>query len=236
MVKFMRYSKIFRLYEVIQPYLQYSLHVENKLPAEKIAVIAPHPDDEAIACGGTIYKHTQSGGRADIIFCTSDGEPRDSEAVAASKILGCENKIELKYPVESLEKQEDFHLKLINIFEENDPEIVFVPFIIDNHTDHRAVNKALIKISKIKKFNFMIYAYPVWLPLYPNILIDISSVWEQKKRAIECYKSQLATRDYIKMSRSFGQYWAAVKGRGIDAAEVFFKASFNEYITIAKKI
>jgi LmbE family N-acetylglucosaminyl deacetylase len=138
--------------------------------------------------------------------------------------------------VESLQGNNKFPESLSRALDETKPEIVFVPFWIDNHTDHRAVNTALAALSKKKRYQFLIYAYPVWFPLYPNVLSDISNEWEAKKKAISCYRSQLATRDYITMSRSLGQYWACVKGRGISVAETFFKSTVQEYVALGKKL
>ncbi len=124
----------------------------------------------------------------------------------------------------------------IEILKKANPEIVFVPFWFDNHSDHRAFNSALRKVAKKKKFKFLVYAYPVWFPVYPNVLMPIGDVWEKKKEAISFYKSQLATRDYIRMSYSLGQYWAEIKRKGLDTVESFFRASFVEYVSLGKKI
>lgn len=236
MVKFIRYNKIFRFYEFIQPHIKYSLPVEDKLPAKNALVIAPHLDDESIGCGGTIYLHTKSGGIVDVLFCTSDNETRRKEAENASKILGIRDKLFFDFPIESLDSQRSLPDKLIQLFELKKPDIVFVPFWLDNHTDHRAVNKALIAISNKKKYDFLIYSYPVWFPLYPNVLIDIGAVWQEKSKAIGCYQSQTATRDYVTMSRALSQYWARAKSNNLELVETFFRATFSEYVRLGKSI
>jgi LmbE family N-acetylglucosaminyl deacetylase len=235
MVRFIRFGKLFRLYEFIQPFLKYSLPLEDTLPGQKVLVVAPHPDDEAIGCGGTIVRHVAAGGTVETVVCTMDNE-RKKEAVAAATVLGVKNTVFLDYEIESLAHQKTLAERLLQVFTTTKPDIIFVPFWFDNHTDHRAVNDALITIAGEQKIDAMIYAYPVWFPLYPNVLVDIGPVWESKKKAIECYPSQLATRDYVAMSRSLGQYWAKVKGRGLDVVETFFRASFSEYVSLGKKI
>ncbi|MFH1369259.1 MAG: PIG-L deacetylase family protein [Elusimicrobiota bacterium] len=236
MVKFIRYRKIFKLYEALQPYLKYSLKLEKKLPARKALVIAPHQDDEAIGCGGTIHLHVKQGGTASVIYCTGGGDTRKKEAIAAADVLGLSDPVFMDYRDESLSARKDFARELAELLREKKPEIVFAPFHLDNHTDHRAVNEALIKAGKNKNLDFLVYAYPVWFPLYPNLLIDISGEWDSKKRAINCYRSQTETRDYVRMSHSLGQYWAAVKGRDIQVAESFFRASLKEYAKLGEKI
>jgi len=235
MVNFVRYSKLFRFYEFIQPFLKYSVPLEKELPGKRVLVIAPHPDDEAIGCAGTVYKHIKSGGTADVVYCTLDTEVRFREAIKAADVLGFSHRHFLKYPVESLAKQKAFSDELYGIFKKSAPEIVFVPFWFDNHADHRALNSALRKVGKRKMFHCIVYAYPVWFPLYPNVLIEIGDVWEKKKEAISCYQSQLATRDYIRMSHSLGEFWAETKRKGLGTVESFFRASFAEYISLGKK-
>jgi len=237
MSSFMRNKTIFRFYESIAPMLKYSLHIEGRLPGDNALVLAPHADDEVIGCGGTLLRHTAAGGTARAIICTSDGPAREAEARAASRILKLSEPLFLDYPVESLEKQTGLPDELSRIFDDAKPEIVFAPFFIDNHTDHRALNRALLAACAQKKYKFLIYAYPVWLPLYPNVLIDISGgTWEQKKEAIGSYKSQIATRDYVTMSRSLAAYWATVKGHGLELAETFYRMSCREYLSLGSKL
>lgn len=236
MVRFMRYSKVFRLYEAIQPLLQYSPPVEKAFPGKKVLAIAPHPDDESVGCGGSLAAHAAAGGIVEILYCTSDGQPRDGEAQRAAGVLGASHAASLGYAVGTLESQKELPKKLAEALDERKPDVMCVPFVIDNHADHRALNLALIEAAKIRKFDMMVYAYPVWLPLYPNVLIDIGGTWEKKKEAIACYASQTATRDYAAMAGSLAQYWAAVKGRELTHAESFYRASFGEYVLLAGKI
>lgn len=235
MGRFIRYGKVFGIYELIQPYLKYSLPVEENLPAKNILVFAPHPDDESIGCGGTIYKHIQNSGDVTVVFCTSDGDVRMRESAEALKVLGVKDSVSFGFGIETLKSQSALVEKIKNVIAEKSPEIVFLPFFLDNHEDHRTINLALAKAYSSGKADFMIYSYPVWFPLYPNLIVDIGNVWENKKQAIQCYKSQLATRDYVKMSKSLGEYWAEVKGHGIKITETFFRATAKEYFSLVSK-
>ena len=230
MNRLLRFNAVFRLYEKIQPYLKYTLHVENKIPFDNALILAPHMDDEAIGCGGMLVKLKNAGGKARVLFFTKDSETRKAEAVKACGILGA-TPVFLDYAGESLsDNVAKAGLDIQKAIEEYTPGAVFVPFFLDNHVDHRALSLALLNV----KYTGMIYAYPVWSPLYPNVMIDISGEWEEKKKAIECYKSQLATRDYVKMSFSLGQYWAIAKGRNMAVAETFLRLSLIEYLKLVK--
>ncbi len=235
-MKYLRYKHLFRLFEHIQPFINYSTPMEDELPGKKVLVIAPHQDDEAIGCAGTVIKHTKAGGKAEIVFCTYDTSERMKEAEKAASIMGSKKNHFLQFPLRSLDGNKDFESKLAIVFEKAAPDIVFLPFWFDNHADHRAVSKALINIKKHINLNFMVYAYSVWSTLNPNCLVDISAQWEDKKKAIESYKTQIASRDYVKIARGLNEYWAEIKNPGMKYAEAFFRASVQEYISLGKKI
>lgn len=236
-MKYASYRSVFRMYEYIQPFLKYSLPFEEKLPGNKVLVIAPHQDDESIGCGGTLAKHTKAGGRLEIAFCTSGGEKRMYEAKDAAKTLGSRINHFLQFDIRSLYKNTNqLAERFTELFNRVRPDIIFLPFMIDNHQDHVAVSRAFVKAYKNKAIDCFIYAYSVWTTQIPNIVVDISENWEQKKQAIECYKTQLSDRDYITMASSISKYWAVVKGKNTQYCEAFFKATSSEYVSLVKKI
>ena len=236
-MKYASYRNVFRMYEYIQPFLKYSLPLEEKLPGNKVLVIAPHQDDESIGCGGTLIKHTKAGGILEVAFCTSGGETRLYEAKDAAKLLGSRRNHFLQFDIRSLYKNTnqlaDRFTELFNIV---NPDIIFLPFMVDNHQDHVAISRAFAKAYRNKEFNCLVYAYSVWTTLIPNVIVDISQQWEQKKQAIDCYKTQTATRDYVTMAESISKYWSVVKGRNTQHCEVFFKATGSEYVSLVRKI
>ena len=236
-MKYASYRNVFRMYEYVQPFLKYSLPLEEQLPGKKVLVIAPHQDDESIGCGGTLIKHTKAGGRLEIAFCTSGGEKRMYEAKDAAKLLGSRINHFLQFETRSLYKNTNqLAERFTELFNRVKPEIVFLPFMIDNHQDHVAISRAFVKAYKNRTINCLIYAYSIWTTLIPNVIFDISEQWEQKKQAIEYYKTQTATRDYVTMASSISKYWSVVKGRNTQYCEAFFKATSSEYVSLVKKI
>lgn len=235
-MKYLRYRHLFRLFEHIQPFINYSIPKEDSLPGSRVLVIAPHQDDEAIGCGGTVIKHIKSGGKAEIAFCTHENAERMRESEKAASAMGVKRSHFLQFPIRSLDGNKDFRENLRALLNKTRPEILFLPFWFDNHPDHRAVSKALMRIKSKIDSNIMIYAYSVWSPLTPNCIFDISREWEDKKKAIECYKTQTASRDYVKIAGGINRYWAEIKTPGMQYAEVFFRATLQEYTFIGKKI
>ncbi|MDR1195082.1 MAG: PIG-L family deacetylase [Endomicrobium sp.] len=235
-MKYLRYRHLFRLFEYVQPFINYSIPKEEALPGDNVLVIAPHQDDEAIGCAGTVIKHTRSGKKAEIAFCTFDSAKRMQESEQAALALGSKRNHFLQFPIRSLDGNKAFEENMAMLLKKTSPEIIFLPFWFDNHPDHRAVSKSLIKIKNKIDMNIMVYAYAVWSPLNPNCFVDISSVWEDKKAAIECYKTQTVSRNYVKIAQGLNQYWAEIKAPGTQYAETFFKATIKEYISLGKKI
>ena len=237
-MKYASYRSVFRMYEYIQPFLKYSLPFEEKLPGNRVLVIAPHQDDESIGCGGTVVKHAKAGGRVEIAFCTSGGEKRLYEAKDAAKILGSKVNYFLQFERRSLYRNTNqLAERFTALFNKIEPEIVFLPFMVDNHQDHVAISRAFVKAYKNKAVNCLVYAYSVWTTLIPNVIVDISEQWEQKKQAIDCYKTQTASRDYVTMASSISKYWSIVKGKdSTQYCEAFFKATSSEYVSLVKKI
>lgn len=236
-MNYANYRSIFKMYECIQPFLKYSLPLEEKIPADKVLAIAPHQDDESIGCGGTLIKHAKSGGSLEIVFCTSGEVERMKETKAAVKILGSKTNHFLGFEIRSLTKNvDDLSQRFVTLFDRVRPDVIFLPFMIDNHQDHIAVSKAFLKAYKKKKVDALIYAYSVWITLIPNVAVDISQEWEEKQKAIECYKTQTISRDYVTMASSISKYWSVVKGKNTQHCEAFFKLSAGQYCSLIKKV
>ncbi len=192
-----------------------------------ILVIAPHPDDEAIGCGGAVCLHTSNGDRVVVAFMTS-GEmglkhlPRDeawqireAEAEAAAGLLGIARLEFLRQPDcttdASLETTASLLAPLLGA---EQPELVYVPHAGEWHPDHRAAFPALdraLRDSEIPAPRLL--AYEVWTPLSEfDDLLDVTPVITRKLRAIRCYHSQLAQLRYDRAIRGLNQYRGNLAG------------------------
>jgi LmbE family N-acetylglucosaminyl deacetylase len=111
---------------------------------------------------------------------------------------------------------------------------VFVPFFIDSNPDNVAVSRTMVKIQNKLKFGFLVYAYFTCAVCLPNCLFDISAQWEEKKKAIGCYKSLLALKDYQKAAQGLNGYWGVTQKNSVERAELFLKATSHEYSALTK--
>lgn len=201
----------------------------------RVVVVAPHPDDEVIGCGGTVCIHTERGDRVVAVFLTS-GElglkhlPRDQawqireqEAANAATVLGLADVSFLRRP--DWRMNEDIAgaaRDLAPIIDREHPQIVYVPHANDAHPDH-AVSLAIVS-SALQQRSIeppTLLAYETWTPLaeYDRVE-DITAVMRRKMRALRCHRSQIGYFRYDRAVRGLNQYRGALAARS-GYAEVF---------------
>ncbi len=169
---------------------------------ETALVLAPHPEDEALGCGGTIVQLNAMGASSSVIFLT-DGErlygdadrclaeKRKNEGLISSKILGCGTPEFLGFPDGGLiHCMQDVCERLSSIAATKKPDIVFAPSPIDHHRDHIATARIAMKLlGDIGSFRLAFYE--VYSTLRFTHLIEITDVIEKKKKAILNYETSL---------------------------------------------
>jgi len=165
-------------------------------------ILAPHPDDEALGCAGTIIKLNSAGAVSQVAYITSGellhGEPstataaeRVGEAENASRMLGCVPPRFLGIPdgqvATNLDRVVD---SILTIIEETGPDLVLSPSPLDHHTDHIATASAAIRIHR-EHGVFSLAFYEIYSTVRFSHLVDITDVVKQKKEAISSYRTSL---------------------------------------------
>ncbi len=210
----------------------------------RITVIAPHPDDETIALGGTISRFSSNNCHVSILIVSGHLPPIYSEAEFlktqqesenAFKILKVKNHKFEKIPATYIHEKpvSQINSLISNFIRETKPDIVFIPYP-DRHIDHRTIFDASVVACRPVDNNF-----PKWVLAYetlsethwnvpgiepafvPELFIDISDYIDTKNKALMCYKSQIEGNK----SRSVEACNALAKFRGsqnnCDFAEAF---------------
>lgn len=211
-----------------------------------VLVIAPHPDDEILGCGGTIYKYAQNGNEVIVAIVTKGCEPLFSEESViqvrneckeADAFIGVKETVFMDFPAAMLEtvsryELNDAFVKLIQYYK---PEIVFLPHRGDMQIDHKmVVDAAMVALRpKYKHVVKKIMAYETlsetgWdIPntlneFIPNVYYDISNSIHYKLEALKIFSSQIAG---FPNARSLQSVEALAKYRGsmmnLNAAEAF---------------
>jgi LmbE family N-acetylglucosaminyl deacetylase len=223
--------------------------------AERVLVLAPHMDDETLGCGGTLALHARRG--ADITVCfLTDGRYGSSrlstlhgiERARAQQELMDTRKREAREALDTLGisnamiclDAEDGALRttpwaaerLGQVLQELQPELVYLPFYLEEHPDHRAASTVLVDGARGRWERFQCVGYEVWTPLFPNCLVRIDETLPVKRAAIARYQTQLADMDYMHASIGLNAHRSAgLLGARGGHAEAFHISSFADYRT-----
>ena len=187
-----------------------------------ILVVAPHPDDETLGCGGLIAMCANAQQPVSILAMTNGeashpgdqtwrhklGQIRQHEQLGALKILGICNPdiISLELPDGGLDQLSDEHRREVSAFIKacviaRNIETFFLPAIDDCHDDHQATARLLAGIVLNCPIKY-VFGYQIWPPAIRPAqvsnnemayVLDISNVLTQKTQAIQEHRSQLGT-------------------------------------------
>lgn len=185
------------------------------------AVVAAHPDDEVLGCGGTIASMAKDGWAVHVLLL-ADGEgargnsdsavpknlvaARRKAADVAGGIMGCASMTTLALPDNRLDQLE--MLDVVKIIEEfvkrHRPQTVFTHHSGDVNVDHRMVHEAVVAACRPQPGHpvrdllfFEIPSSTEWRPagslhpFVPNWYVDISSTLRIKMRALKAYHSEM---------------------------------------------
>lgn len=179
-----------------------------------VLVIAPHPDDEVLGCGGTIARLSDAGREVHVAIATTGQPPRydaasvaalREEAAAAHALLGVTRTHYLDLPAAELDRMAhaDINRAMGKLFEELDPDTVLMPFVGDIHLDHQLVFRSCLVAARPSgpRYPTRLYAYETlsetnWAAPYldpafcPNVYVDIAGTIERKLAAFRHYASQ----------------------------------------------
>jgi N-acetylglucosamine malate deacetylase 1 len=201
----------------------------------KVLVIAPHPDDESIGCGGTLCLHAKNGDRITVVYLTS-GElglkhlPRDKawltrerEAEKAARILGVSASYFLRLPDwrtgENISKAAK---QLAPLLKRAKPDLVYLPHEQEWHPDHKAALPIVrAALRGLRRPGPTLRTYEVWTPLFDYDRVeDISTVMPRKLRALQAHHSQLKEFDYARAVSGLNAFRGELAAR-CRYAEVF---------------
>jgi LmbE family N-acetylglucosaminyl deacetylase len=235
-------KKLLFLGEKIRTKILHLTHVD-KPEGSNILVLAPHPGDDVLGCGGTIILHRQYGHDVNILYLTNGekGVPgtnqnkafeiRKQEAIRASQILQVEEKNLhfLHMPDGDLINHSGSNYEFRHILEKVNPDVIYLPSFVEKHRDLYATN-VLLKNNLIQ--SCQVGAYEIWTPHTPNRLVNITPVIEEKRAAMREHDSQLHELDYLEASIGLNRYRAGMYSVAIQYAEAFVMSTSEEYFEL----
>lgn len=186
-----------------------------------ILAIGVHPDDVELGCSGTLINEIKRGKQVGILDLTQGElgtrgtiETRYQESANAAIIIGVHVRENLKMRDGFFRNDEEHQLKLIQSIRKYQPDIVIGNVLHDRHPDHGRAGKLisdacyLSGLAKIETKDEKGKSQQRWRPTYvlhyiqdwyhePDLLIDISDVFEQRMKSIEAYSTQFHSSSNI---------------------------------------
>jgi LmbE family N-acetylglucosaminyl deacetylase len=203
------------------------------LPAQRILVIAPHPDDESLGCGGTIVRYVTNGAIVNLLVVSDgaaieepDGQHDDIVAVRRQELesavlaLGIHHVQTLQIPDGQLDHYEtQIHKAISDCLTTFQPDLVLAPSLIDGHVDHVTVGRITLQLLRTTP-GWTLAFYEVLAPLRFNTLIDITDVAATKEKAICCYQRSLFQQPQL--------FWEAFRSLNVAKSAFVHRAGLFE--------
>jgi LmbE family N-acetylglucosaminyl deacetylase len=208
---------------------------------KRVLVIAAHPDDEVLGCGGTVALHSRLGHETTaLIVCEGESLRYGKEGVGqalhirrAAEKLGVKDVRLLGFPDQKLDTLTltEIITPIEKVVREVEPHVIYCQHGEDINLDHQLLFKAVLvatrpterSVTAVYSFDTASsteWAYP--RTFVPDTWVDISSTLKIKIEAMSCYESELKEYPHPRSLQAL-DYKARAWGNQscMDAAEVF---------------
>lgn len=204
-----------------------------------VLVVAVHPDDETLGCGGTLLKHKAAGDRIHWLIATAMDEKRgysrkavlkrEKEIGSVGDMYGFSTVHRLDIPTTSVDTLpfNELTKKINSVFNLVKPETIYLPFMKDAHSDHRIIFDAAYCCTKtfrckyVKNIMMMEtiseteFAPPVNEFVFaPNYFVDVTGFMKKKMAIMRVFESELGRHPF---PRSLKNITALATKRGATA-------------------
>lgn len=207
---------------------------------KKVLVLSPHPDDETIGAGGSIIQMIEKGCDVHVLqFTLGDDERVYEESLDVARALNFEPHY-LRFNVDEMDMDQVSLEKFAQSISAIEPDIVFIPFVLDDNDDHRRVNEYLEKAisSKALKLNgeTQVWAYQVYSFFPVNAVVKITEQIEKKCEAMRLYKSQFEVRDWTHFLKGMNAFNIRFLTGKVDEeyVEIFYTSSLKHYLSMCR--
>lgn len=200
----------------------------NIKESDRILVVAPHPDDESIGCGGLLQKYAQ---QADVLLLSKGemgynhsapdtkienlSQVRRQEFEAVMNRCGVKRYTILDFPDGEIYK----NYSVVSKYDIREYDYIFVTSRFEQSQDHKHAFYFMRKMIKRQHAKATLVEYEIWVPLPdPTHILDIGDVIDGKISAVSLYHSQLAVYDYANFAFGLSLYRGArFKRKNVEA-------------------
>ncbi len=194
---------------------------------KKILVLAVHPDDETLGCGGTLLKHKANSEKISWLLATEmkkeDGysgkavNERNKQIQIIKKMYGFDNVHQLGFSPKKLDKAPMNKLieKIAAVLNKVRPEVIYLPFENDIHSDHMVFFEAAY--SCIKAFRCPFIKSVLMMEIIsetelaanigrkvfvPNYFVDITDYMDKKIKIMKIFKSEMGRHPFPRSEKN----------------------------------
>lgn len=183
----------------------------------KVLCIAVHPDDETLGCGGTLLKHKANGDEIHWLICTDTDKKSDFYNIREQEIQEVSSLYQFdsvhNLQLKSMQVDEYTMSELIGkislIINTIKPDIIYLPFQGDVHSDHRVIFDACYSCTKSFRYPFIKKIYMMetlsetefapsigQVNFTPNSFNDITQYMDKKLEIMQIFKSEIGEHPF----------------------------------------
>jgi len=206
-----------------------------------------HPDDETLGCGGTLLKHKANGDEIHWLIATDIKKSEGFEKTTVEKRREEIDKVKELFRFSSVNRlglsttkideysMSDLISKISSIINKVKPNIIYLPFKGDVHSDHKYIFDAAYSCTKTFRYPFIKKIYMMETlsetefslstkedSFVPNVFVDISEFMDKKIKLMNIYESEIGKHPFPRSERNI-RALATYRGAtsGCDYAEGF---------------
>jgi LmbE family N-acetylglucosaminyl deacetylase len=214
---------------------------------KKVIVITPHPDDETLGCGGSLLKHKAEGDEiywlivtgisVETGFTLSKVNRRNEEIKKVSEMYDFNAIHNLSLPTTRMDTlpMADIVARISDVFQMVMPEVVYLPYRGDIHSDHKIIFDAVVSCTKWFRYEYItrILVYetlsetdfninPDNNGFHPNVFINIEKYLSKKVEIMKIYDSEMGDFPFPRSEAAI-RALATIRGAasGYQSAEAF---------------
>ena len=214
---------------------------------KKILVVAPHPDDETLGCGGTLLRHIDEGDKVHWLIGTTIAEEmgfpkerireREQEIIKVASAYGFEGHHQMEFLTTSLDQvpRSELIAGISNYLSKVQPDTLYLPYRNDIHSDHAQIFDATLACTKSFRYPFLkrVRVYETLSEtefgmrtddpgFKPNLWVNVSDYMNKKIEIMNIYESEMGKHPFPRSEDTI-EALAKLRGStaGVSCAEAF---------------
>ncbi|HTR96985.1 MAG TPA: PIG-L family deacetylase [Candidatus Acidoferrales bacterium] len=210
-------------------------------------VLAPHPDDEIIGCGGTLAALVAAGARVTVLQATDGSEGasllglpvevrrslRLREAAEVGRTMGFHDVVYWREDNGNFRCTGALVDQMKALLVRLQPRLVFTPFLADAHPDHATLNRIFAHACGVLPPQTRVLQYEVWGLVPANRYCDVTAAGALLERALLQYEAAMKVDDFVHFCENRNLYHAYTLAGTAGRAEAFLDLAIGEFARLA---